>query len=211
MRPLSFALACLLFLGTVTTTVAQRKIIPPTDFNPCPIPEGGCSEPWSGLQVMSFPVTCGSTTCMITVYFKCRLACVGSAQPFRDLSIGWFESESGFLCGACMSAIDLMQIAVPLILKSNISCWPPVIADNCVTTYRVQSASCFQQYNTSFVAGEQIPEFYWWTPCSQAGCCISLWQVCNRFNVLIPTQLPGSYSSGSMECANWTLSAPRMS
>ncbi|NQW29009.1 MAG: hypothetical protein HQ472_00665 [Ignavibacteria bacterium] len=174
---------------------------PPTDFEPCPIVQGGCPEAWSALKSKVISISCGGQTCSVTVYFKCRLAC-GS---FMDISIGWIDGYGAFLCGPCMSSVNLIEIATAKLLQSGTSLGCPFVYpinnDECITTYRAQSGACFVQGPNPFSKPiEYIPENYWWLPCRGDVCCVRAWQVCKRFGALVATPIGAPSSNANPNC-----------
>lgn len=200
----------IVLVSNLSSQVIPGPLLPPTDFDPCAIPEGGCTEPWGPLQTLPMTVTCGGFTCTVNVWFKTRTACLGSSI-FYDLAIGWIETDiTGFQCGTCLSAIDLTDMATRALLqKTNPTIWGnTILPDQCITTYRAQAAVCWKQAIWPF-SGEFIPEQYWWISCSDGFCCVRPWQVCNRFGAYIAMPMGPPVSSGqSPECATYSSELP---
>jgi len=192
-------------VGTAYTSAQARPPkSPPTDFTPCAIPAGGCTEPWGALQSRTVILTCGGNTCPVTVWFKARIACVGGAN-FYDLSIGWVDAgATGWTCGGCMNATQVIQAVTQQLLQINPPLWGAGTGpnpDECRTTYRAQAGGCWVQGVYPFYDGaSHIPESYWWVPCSGEVCCVRPWQVCNRFGAFIATPTGPGAASGTPEC-----------
>lgn len=194
MKNIVFAF-CLTLLS-VTEVLTQPPPIkpqPPTNFTPCVIPEGGCSEPWGPLQSKQIEIDCGGTLCTLEVFFKTRIACAGTAN-FYDLSIGWAQAVgSSWICGFCLDGVLLQEQMAQKLMQIQPSLWGnTILPDQCVVTYRAQASSCWEDGVWPFM-GEHVGwGDWWWVPCSWATCCVRPWQVCNRYGAYIATPLgPG--------------------